>query len=95
MIINRVETRLGGGLINHTQRVTTKFSKGMFHQIGEDIIDGVTRYKEVISKGYTKYRRAIMSYDANGKRIEASKYVEKLEGEAAKNQPVRHFGVWV
>lgn len=91
MFINKITTSVGEG---HIQRVTTKYSKNMFHQIGEDIINGVTRYKEVISKGHNKYRRAIMSYNKDGKRIEASKYVEKLEGEEARKQPIRHFGVW-
>lgn len=93
MQIGRVEKYIGHPSLNHKQRVTTKMSKGNFVQIGEDIINGKTTYKEVITKGYNYFRRAIMSYNSEGKRIEGSAYQKIIRGEKANKERVRHFGV--
>ena len=92
MNISRVEYRITP---NHIQRITTKIAKNTHIRIGEDIIDGTTRYKEVISQGWTFFRRAIMSYDKNGKRIDGSKFTEVIKGDAARNRKVNSFGVYV
>ena len=46
--INRIDRCIGQTCLNHRQRVTSKISKLNYVRIGEDIIDGKTRFKEVI-----------------------------------------------
>lgn len=92
--ISRVERFIGHPSLKHQQRVTSKIAKLNHIRISEDIIDGKTRFKEVITQGWNYFRRAIMSYDKDGKRIEGSKFVEVIKGEAARNKKMPHFGVW-
>lgn len=91
--VGKIENFVGPRSLNHTQRITTKISKLNYIRIGEDIIDGKTRFKEVITQGWNYFRRAIMSYDVNGKRIENSKFVEVIKGEVARKKKIPHFGV--
>ena len=91
--INRIDRCIGQTCLNHRQRVTSKISKLNYVRIGEDIIDGKTRFKEVIVQGWNYFRKAIMSYDKDGKRIEGSKFVEVARGEETRNKKIPHFGV--
>ena len=91
MNISRVEYKIAP---NHKQVITTKVSKNTLIRIGEDVIDNTTRYKEVISQGWTYFRRAIMSYGKDGKRIEGSKFVETIKGDAARKRKITGFGVY-
>lgn len=91
--VGRIEKFVGHPSLNNVQRVTSKVTKNNYVRIGEDIIDGKTRFKEVITQGWNYFRRAIMSYDKEGKRIEGSKFVEVIKGEAARSKKLPHFGV--
>lgn len=92
--INSYERYIGHPSLNHKQRVSSHISKCTYHRIGEDIIDGKVRFKEVISQGWNYFRRAIMSYDENGKRIKGSEFVKVIRGEEARKQRIHDFGVW-
>ena len=91
--INSYERYIGHPSLNHKQRVSSHISKLTYHRISEDIIDGKVRFKEVISQGWNFFRRAFISYDKNGKRIENSKFVEVIRGEEARKKKINNFGV--
>lgn len=92
--INSYERYIGHPSLNHKQRVSSHISKLTYHRVGEDIIDGKIRFKEVISQGWNYFRRAIMSYDKNGKRIENSGHVTIIKGDEARKQRINPFGAW-
>ena len=92
--INSYERYIGHPSLNHKQRISSHISKLTYHRIGEDIIDGKVRFKEVISQGWNYFRRAIMSYDKDGKRIKGSGFVQILRGEEARNKKINTFGAW-
>lgn len=93
MYVNRVERFIGPKSLGHKQRVTQIYRNGKQMQIGETIENNVVTFREIISKGKSFFRRIIESYGKDGKPIKGSRYVQKLTGEQADNQPIRTFGV--
>ena len=92
--IDRIDKYIGYPCVNRRQRIVSKIAKLNYVRIGEEIIDGKTKFKEVIVQGWNYFRRAIMSYDKDGKRIEGSKFVEVVKGKEARNKKIPRFGVW-